>query len=455
MAGAMNFVTQKVGCGRMTANTDLRAIEYVPLDEVSDAVRNPKGHDVAGIQASIARFGLVAPSVIDERTGRLVAGHGRLAALRAMRDAGQSAPAGVRTDASGAWSVPMLTGWSSRSDAEADAYLIADNEWTVRGAWDEIELAELLQDVMEADPDLLAVTGYAESDIIGLLGGPAGADRIAGDPDDAPSVPQRPVTAPGDVWHLGEHRLLCGDATDSAAVAALLSGERCDAMWTDPPYGVEYVGKTRDALTIRNDDAPGLADLLAAAFAAATSALRPGAAVYVAHPPGALRRVFLDAFCGAGWMFRQELVWVKDSLVLGRSDYHYRHEPIMYGFTDGGAGRLGRGGKFWRGDDAQTSVFEVPKPSRSETHPTMKPTALITAMLANSCPSGGLVLDPFGGSGSTLIAAHMIGVRARLVEIDPAYCDVICRRYQEATGDKPVCEATGEAHDFSADALPE
>lgn len=153
----------------------------------------------------------------------------------------------------------------------------------------------------------------------------------------------------------------------------------------------------------------------------------------------------------AGWLFRQNLIWAKNTLVLGRSDYHYRHEPILYGFAAGGEGRLGRGGDRWHGDDAQTTVFDVDKPSRSEDHPTMKPVELIVRMLTNSCPPRGIVYEPFGGSGSTLIAAHQTGRVARVVELDPRYVDVICRRYQEHTGTKPVLESTGEEHDFTAE----
>ena len=230
---------------------------------------------------------------------------------------------------------------------------------------------------------------------------------------------------------------------------ALLDGNRCDCMWTDPPYGVEYVGKTKNALTIRNDGAADLAGLLAGAWAVATAALKPGAAFYIAHPAGALYRTFGESIVQAGWIYRQGLVWVKNTMILGHSDYHFRHEPVMFGYTDGSAGRRGRGGAGWYGDDSQTSVFMIDKPPRSEEHPTMKPVALVTAMLANSCPPGGLVYEPFGGSGSTLIAAHGLNQVARVVELDPAYCDVICRRYQEHAGTKPVLQATGQPHDFT------
>lgn len=331
-------------------------------------------------------------------------------------------------------------------DDEARRINLADNRLAEIGTYDEDALAELLS-YLDGDYD---GTGYTAEDVDALVHMPEELPALT-DPDHVPEPPKEPVSAPGDVWNLGPHRVLCGDATDIAAVEAMLAGDRCDCMWTDPPYGVEYVGKTKDALTIKNDGAQDLPELLAGAFAVATAALKPGAAVYVAHPAGALHRQFLESFYAAGFLFRQGLIWVKDAMVLGHSDYHFRHEPIMFGYTDGSQGRRGRGGEGWHGDNAQTSVFEVPKPSRSEEHPTMKPVDLIAAMLANSCPPNGLVYEPFGGSGSTLIAAHTLGRTARVVELDPRYVDVICRRYQEHTGAKPVHAVTGQEVDFTTE----
>jgi DNA modification methylase len=172
-------------------------------------------------------------------------------------------------------------------------------------------------------------------------------------------------------------------------------------MWTDPPYGVSYVGKTKNKLTIQNDGAAGLEQFLLKAFSSANAqALADGAAVYVAHPAGVLQRDFTKAFVSSGWRIHQTLVWVKDSMVMGHSDYHYRHEPILFGYKLG-KGRRGRGGAGWYGDNSQTSIFEVPRPKASEEHPTMKPPALVGRMIGNSCPKGGLVFDPFLGSGTT------------------------------------------------------
>jgi site-specific DNA-methyltransferase (adenine-specific) len=293
----------------------------------------------------------------------------------------------------------------------------------------------------------------------------AGDEPVAlTDPND---LRARPISKVGDVWLLGPHRLLCGDSTDADMVADMLEGDHPDVVWTDPPYGVSYVGRTSEALTIENDGKADLPKLLPAAFRTIAQLARPGAPVYIAHADTE-RVLFEQSMLEAGLVVRQNLIWVKGSMVMGRSDYHYKHEPILegevpadvdddgspdhepvlYGFTAGGKGRLGRGGDRWFGDNRATTVFEFPKPKRNAEHPTMKPIELIEAQLKNSCPPGGLVLDVFGGSGSTLIAAHHMKARSALVELDPKYADVICRRYQQHTGVTPIRRSTGKPRDF-------
>jgi DNA modification methylase len=177
---------------------------------------------------------------------------------------------------------------------------------------------------------------------------------LLADPDAILELPEEPTTKPGDLWLLGPHRLLCGDPTRAEDIAMLMAGERAACLWTDPTYGVDYVGKTANALTIADDDAAGLDGLLRAAFANAAVALLPGAPFYVAHPAGPLSLIFQRAAHEAGWRVRQMLIWVKDSLVLGHADYHFRYEPVLYGYLPGGDGRRGRGGPGWYGDDAPT-----------------------------------------------------------------------------------------------------
>jgi DNA modification methylase len=206
---------------------------------------------------------------------------------------------------------------------------------------------------------------------------------------------------------------------------------RAACMWTDPPYGVDYTGKTRNALTIANDVPDGLDALLRAAFAQVTAALEPGAPAYVSRPSGREGLTFFHAFLGAGWQL-QELVWMKDSMVVGHSDYHYRHEAILYGWTEG-PGRSGRGrhrGSRWQGGNDGTTVFERDRPKASRSHPTTKPVELVTAMLTNSTRPGDLVYEPFAGSGSTLIAADRLSRRCYGIEIDPRYCDVVLSRWE-------------------------
>ncbi len=221
-------------------------------------------------------------------------------------------------------------------------------------------------------------------------------------------------------------------------------------VWTDPPYGVDYVGKTKAALTIRNDAPEGLRAFIASALVLVGAHVRPGSPWYLAVPPGPQGTEIRLAIADAGWALHEGLIWVKDVFVLGHSDYHLRHEDILYGWLPG-PGRSGRGnheGSRWHGDHAQDSVFEVARPKRSESHPTMKPVELIARMIANSSSVGDIVLDPFGGSGSTLIAAHGLNRVARLMELDPVYCDVILARAEATFGIVPILESTGEPHSF-------
>ena len=222
-----------------------------------------------------------------------------------------------------------------------------------------------------------------------------------------------------------------------------------DCIWTDPPYGVSYVGKTKDALTIQNDslNPKELRGLLDGAFGQALRYSDPGAAWYVAAPPGPLHLVFGNCLLDLG-IYRQQIIWAKDVFVLGHADYHYKHEPNFYGYSPGYTGRRGRGGEGWYGDHAQDTLWEIPRPKRSEDHPTMKPVELVIRSLSNSTTKGATVVDCFGGSGTTLIAAQISGRIARLIELGPKYCDVIARRYQELTGELPYNERLGEPIDL-------
>lgn len=407
----------------------------VALDALHAHPQNYRHHpdqQISRLAASLARFSQVRSIVVQEGAdGRylIVAGHGLVEAAR--REGFTELHADV---------IPAT--WSPTAVA---GYLVADNE-SSRGADDDLtQLAAMLEEQRAAGEHLEAL-GYSDDELAALLDDLAQAALTAGqrevdDPDgggdDFDTTPDEngPTRVqPGDLWQLGVHRLLCGDSTRAEDVARLMAGERAEMMWTDPPYGVSYVGKTKKALTIQNDGAGDLERLLHEAFSAADDkALDEGAAIYIAHPAGALSVTFGVCFVEQGWRFHERLIWVKDSMVLGHSDYHLKHEDIIFGYK-AGAGRRGRGGEGWYGDNAQVSVFEVPRPKRSEEHPTMKPVALVAAMMANSSDTGHVVYEPFCGSGSTLIAADRLGRKCRAIEIDPKFADVILRRREAETG---------------------
>jgi len=253
------------------------------------------------------------------------------------------------------------------------------------------------------------------------------------DPEEIPDPPIAPRARYGDIFSLGEHRLACGDAQDAALVGRLMGRERARLVVTDPPWGVGYQGKTKRRLEIQNDVLEGLAELLGGAFAAIDPLISAGSAIYVFHPAGEASLVFFDEFRRVGWHIRQGLVWSKGAMVLGHSDYQYCHEPIAYlGKPSSEPRGRGRGG--WYGGNAETSVLEYPSPASSREHPISKPVALIARLVNNSSCVGDVVLDPFLGSGATLIACEQTGRRCFGVELDPAYVDVAVARWEAFSG---------------------
>lgn len=308
--------------------------------------------------------------------------------------------------------------------------------WALRdnqsyGYWDTQSLGEMLAELSGEGVDLI-LTGFMSADLDRYLA-PFAA---AAEPDDAPPLPATPRSQPGEIYPLGNHRLACGDACDRELIGRLFVGDRASALVTDPPYGVGYEGKTERRLRIHNDDPHGLARLLDEAFAAADAVLAPSSPFYVASPTGPRGTVFRLALDQVGWRLHQELAWVKQSPVLGHSDYLLQHESFLYGWT-AGPGRPGRGrhaGSRWQGDNRQTSVLFYDRPARSAEHPTMKPVALLEALLRNSTRRGEVVFDPFAGSGSTMIACQRLDRRCYAVELDPGYCDVIRQRYEDYAG---------------------
>jgi DNA modification methylase len=390
----------------------------VEIDALEPYPDNPRRGDLAAIAESLEANGQYRPIVVNERTGQVLAGNHTLEAAKRL-----------------GWKRIAAT-YVDVDEERARRIVLADNRTNDLAGYDAEALAELLGQL-----DGLDGTGYEPEDLDQLLDELEEEAQLAG-PEDPPPLPPEPRTKPGEIYELGRHRLLCGDACDPDGYERLLGQERIDLLWTDPPYGVEYAGKTEAALQIKGDRVAGLDQLLAGAFAATDPHLKAGARLYVCHPSGELAATFIAAFKGQGWSARQGLVWAKDSLVVGHHDYHYRHESILYGHKPAN-GRIGRGGRCWYGDDAQASVLEVARPQASREHPTMKPVELIEIAIANSTTRSHLILDPFAGSGSTLIAAERLGRTARLIELDPRYCDVIVARFERATGKRAERKGAG------------
>jgi DNA modification methylase len=386
-------------------------VEMRPIGSIRPYENNPRVNDagVDAVAASIREFGFNQPIVVDEQDV-IIVGHTRYKAAVKL----------------GMAMVPVYVA-RGLTPAQARAYRIADNQTATLSQWDDDRLLQELVALQDADFDLL-LTGFSDDELQALLA-PAGNDGL-GDPDEVPEPPADPVTQTGDIWLLGRHRLLCGDATKGEDVERLLDGSPADLLLTDPPYGVSYVGKTADALTIANDamDPEQYRGFLASAIGNAAGHLRPGGSFYVWHADTAglpTRWACSDA----GLTVRQCLVWTKNTMVLGRQDYQWKHEPCLYGWADGAA-------HTWLSDRSQTTVLEFDKPARNADHPTMKPVELFAYLMRNSCPKGGRVFDPFGGSGTTLIAAEQEGRSAALLELDPRYADVIVARYEAFTGQK-------------------
>ena len=235
-------------------------------------------------------------------------------------------------------------------------------------------------------------------------------------------LPEEPKTVLGDLYEIGEHRLLCGDSTTADSYIKLMDGEFADMVLTDPPYNVDYVGKTKEAMTIENDSMGNddFYNFLYDFYTAISTVTKKGGAIYVWHASSEIIN-FAKAMVDAGWLFKQQLIWVKNALVMGRQDYHWRHEPCLYGWLDGGSHK-------WYGDRKQSTVIEWDKPVRNGEHPTMKPVGLFAIQIQNSSKAGDIIIDAFGGSGTTMVASHQLGRRCYTLELDPKYCDVIINR---------------------------
>lgn len=401
---------------------NVHAYKRVDIDSLKPWENNPRTHSAAQIEQirrSIREFGFTNPVLVDE-TGRLVAGHGRVLAAKAE----------------GLAELPAIE-LNGLSEAQKRALVIADNQIATNAGWDE-NLLRLELDTLKDDEFDLSIVGFTDEELERLLADPL--EEGLTDPDDTPEPPVDPVTVLGDVWLLGKHRVMCGDSTAITDMERLVNGRPCDMWLTDPPYNVAYVGKTKDALKIENDSMSDdqFRSFLRDAFVTADTSMKAGAVFYIWHADSEGYN-FRGACRDAGWKVRQCLVWKKQTLVMGRQDYHWKHEPCLYGWKDG-AGHL------WATDRKQTTVLEFDRPSRSTDHPTMKPVALFEYQMLNNTKGGDIILDSFGGSGTTCIAAEKNGRESRLMELDPKYCDVIVQRWQDFTGKQATLE--GEARTF-------
>lgn len=403
-------------------------IEQIAVEKLIPCARNSRTHSdaqVAQIAGSIREFGFTNPVLIDAEDG-IIAGHCRVLGAQKL----------------GLDDVPCIR-LTHLTEMQRRAYVIADNRLALSGGWDESMLAVELADLMAAGYDT-ALTGFTTEELAALMLEeiPAGLT----DEDATPEPPETPVSVLGDVWLLGKHRVMCGDSTSIDAVEKLMDGGQADMLLTDPPYNVAYQGGTADKLTIQNDamSDDAFRQFLRDAFTTATTVMKPGAVFYIWHADSEGYN-FRGACKDAGLTVRQCLIWKKSSLVMGRQDYHWKHEPCLYGWKDG-AGHL------WAADRKQTTILEFDKPSRNGEHPTMKPVALFEYQMLNNTKCADVVLDLFGGSGTTAIAAEKNGRHARLMELDPKYVDVIVKRWQEFTGQRAVLESTGEAFPEKANA---
>lgn len=376
------------------------------IDEVIPYENNPRNNDeaVAYVAESIKQCGYCSPIIIDE-DNVILCGHTRLKALKQL---GYKEVECVRK--------------SGMTDDQKKKYRILDNKTAEVAEWNFDLLEEELKDLDFGDFDF----GFDDM--------PELSEPVEITEDEVPEVDDKsePITKPGDIWQLGKHRLMCGDSTDASAVAALMNGKEADLLLTDPPYNVAYEGKTDDALTIENDKmgSDEFYDFLTSAFSAAVEVLKAGGAFYIWHADvnGLDFRLALKA---SGLTLRQTLIWNKNAMTLGRQDYQWKHEPCLYGWKDGA-------GHNWYSDRCQTTVLEFNKPPRNGEHPTMKPVELFAYQIKNSTKKGEAVLDLFGGSGTTIIACEQTGRIGYSMELDPKYCDVIIKRYENLTGKKAV-----------------
>ena len=392
------------------------------VEELIPYARNARTHSsaqITQIAASIKEFGFLAPIVIAE-DNTILCGHGRFYAAQKL----------------GLKKIPCVKE-SHLTEAQKRAYIIADNKLSINAGWDDELLAVELSDLQGEGVDL-SITGFDEKELADLFDDKSKSDVEDDGYDLSAALEKAAFVQRGDIWTVGRHRLMCGDATSADDVAALMGGKRANLLLTDPPYGVSF--KSSSGLTIQNDSIKDedFYSFLKSAFSAAVDCLEKGAAAYIFHADTEglnFRRAFVDA----GFHLAGCCIWVKDSLVLGRSDYQWQHEPVLYGF-------LQNGKHSWYSDRKQTTIWNFAKPKKNANHPTSKPLDLLSYPIQNSTQENAVVLDTFGGSGSPLMACELTNRICYTMELDEKYASVILRRYVDDTGcpDDVFVERNGE-----------
>ncbi len=403
-------------------------MQLVPLSRLVPYVNNARTHSpeqLTKLRSSLREFGFINPVIID-RDFNVIAGHGRIAAAK---EEGMEEVPCVFAD--------FLT------EAQKKAYILADNRMALDAGWDEELLRIEIESLQGADFDV-SLTGFGEDEIADLFAGDGEKDVKDDDFDLSAALEKAAFVERGDIWTVGRHRLMCGDATSAEDVAALMDGKKANLIVTDPPYGVSF--KSGSGLSIQNDSMKGdeFYTFLYNSFSQMAAHLENGGAAYVFHADTEGLN-FRKAFVDAGFHLAGVCIWVKNSLVLGRSDYQWQHEPVLYGF-------LKNGKHPWYSDRKQTTIWNYDKPKRNKNHPTSKPLDLLGYPICNSSQENAIVLDTFGGSGSTMMACEQTNRICCMMELDEKYASVILRRYVEDTGDSEnvFVERGGEKIPYSA-----
>ena len=386
-------------------------MQLVPLSKLVPYVNNARTHSpkqLAKLRSSLREFGFINPVIID-RDFNVIAGHGRIAAAKEE----------------GITEVPCVF-VDYLTEAQKKAYILADNRMALDAGWDEELLRIEIESLQGADFDV-SLTGFGEDEIADLFAGDGEKDVKDDDFDLSAALEKAAFVERGDIWTVGRHRLMCGDATSAEDVSALMDGKKANLIVTDPPYNVAF--KSGSGLSIQNDSMENgeFYTFLYNSFSCMVEHLEKGGAAYVFHADTEGLN-FRKAFVDAGFHLAGVCIWVKNSLVLGRSDYQWQHEPVLYGF-------LKNGKHPWYSDRKQTTIWNYDKPKRNKNHPTSKPLDLLSYPISNSSQENAIVLDTFGGSGSTMMACEQTNRICHMMELDEKYASVILRRYVEDTGD--------------------